>query len=79
MLGPTVDHVVGMSKEDGQALIDELEEWCIQDKYVFKHEWSPKDLLIWFNSATMHHAVEYTGRELRLLYRITVTGDEEIN
>ena len=79
VLGPTVDHVVGMSKEEGQALIDELEAWCIQSQYVFEHEWAPKDLLIWFNSATMHHAVEYTGAERRLLYRITVTGEEEIN
>lgn len=79
VLGPTVDHVVGMSQEDGQALIDDLEDWCTQDRYVFEHEWEAGDLLIWFNSATMHHAVEYTGPERRLLHRVTVNGEEEIN
>ena len=79
VLGATVDHVVGMSKAEGEALIAELETWCTQDKYIFEHHWAPDDLLIWFNSATMHAARKYTGAERRLLYRITITGDEEIN
>ena len=78
VLGPTMDHIIGLSKEDSEALREELEAWCIQPQFVYKHEWSVGDLLIWFNSATMHHAVEYTGPELRLLHRITITGEEEI-
>lgn len=78
VLGPTIDHIVGLSREDSEALREELEAWCIQPEFVYEHTWTVGDLLIWFNSATMHHAVEYTGRELRLLHRITITGEEEI-
>lgn len=79
VLGPTIDHVVGVTKDEGEALIKELEDWCTQDQYVFEHHWEPQDLLIWFNSATMHQAVPYAGPERRLLHRITVTGEEEIS
>lgn len=78
MLGPSMACIVGMSRDESEKLRLELEDWCTQPQYVYKHKWSVGDLLIWFNSATMHHAVEYTGRERRLLYRVTITGEVTI-
>jgi len=78
ILGPTWDHVVGMSREESEALREQLEAWCTQPQFVYDHNWSYGDLLVWYNGATMHKAPAYTGPEKRLLYRVTVDGDEEV-
>jgi len=63
-----------MSKAQSEDLIAELEAWFTQDKYIYQHEWHVNDLLIWFNSTTMHQAVEYAGSERRLFGVVTQEG-----
>lgn len=51
--------VEGMDKEEGRQLIEDLIAHTTQDKYTFKWEWSPGDMVIWDNLCTMHRGGEY--------------------
>ena len=62
--------VVGMSKEDGFALVEELINYVTQDRFVYRHKWQAKDLLIWNDMCTMHLATWFDDTKFdRVIYR----------
>lgn len=75
-MGLHADHVVGMNREEGRALLDELLEFATQDRFVYKHSWSADELVMWDNRATLHRATAYdTCRERRVVERTVVRGE----
>jgi alpha-ketoglutarate-dependent taurine dioxygenase len=54
VLGSSASHVVGMDRDEGRALLDELQAWATQRKFVYRHEWAVGDLVIWDNTGVMH-------------------------
>lgn len=76
VLGATVDHVVGMDPDEGRELIEKLEAWATDERFVYRHEWQVGDLVIWDNRGTMHRALPYTPDSERLMHRTTLVGDE---
>lgn len=72
-IGSHASHVIGMSVEEGQALLDELIEFATQPKFVYRHEWRVGDLVIWDNRCTMHRATPFdaTGH-VRDMRRTTI-------
>ena len=54
VLASHVERVVGLSDEQGRALIDQLTKFAIQDRFVYSHRWSVGELVIWDNRCTMH-------------------------
>lgn len=70
--------IVGMSENEGEALLLELKRHAIQERFRLKVKAEVGDILIWDNFATMHSAtaLEYSAAEgkRRLLYRISTTG-----
>ena len=70
--------IVGMSDEDGEALLLELKRHAIQECFRLKVKAHVGDILIWDNFATMHSAtpLEYSDEDgkRRRLYRISTTG-----
>ena len=76
VIGCHASHIEGMDKEEGQKLLQELLEWTTQPQFVYRHEWSPGDLLIWDNTGVLHKAESYPldcGRKMR---RTTLLGEE---
>jgi taurine dioxygenase len=62
--------VVGMSHEDGFALVEELINHVTQDRFVYRHKWQAKDLLIWNDMCTMHLATWFDDSKYdRVVYR----------
>ncbi len=55
-LGEHARDVVGMSREEGRALIAELNAWVTQDKYVIEVGYRAGDMSIWDNLCTYHRA-----------------------
>jgi len=51
--------IVGMEREEGKALIQELIAFATQPQFVFYHKWKPGDLVIWDNFCTMHRGGDY--------------------
>jgi alpha-ketoglutarate-dependent 2,4-dichlorophenoxyacetate dioxygenase len=75
-LGAHASHIVGLSVEDGRALLKELLEHVTQPQFRYRHEWQEGDLIIWDNRCVLHRATPFdTTRHKRLMQRTTVSGD----
>jgi alpha-ketoglutarate-dependent taurine dioxygenase len=78
VLGATTDHVVGMSPEDGRALLDDLLARATVPERVYRHEWQVGDVVIWDNRGVLHRALPYDPGSPRDMHRTTFAGDEPI-
>ncbi|MFT3803428.1 MAG: TauD/TfdA family dioxygenase [Burkholderiaceae bacterium] len=71
-----MSHVVGMSAQQSKALLDELLNFALQDKYIYKHRWWPGDVLMWDNRSLMHWAQPFDEHVLRrVMHRTTLAGN----
>ena len=65
-----------LTVEESAPLLTELEERATTPDNVYRHQWTPGDVLIWDNRCTMHYAVyDYDEHEPRRLHRTTAAGD----
>jgi taurine dioxygenase len=70
-----MDGIDGWPDDDGDSLLDELEQRCIQSHYEYRHKWKPDDIVIWDNRSVLHAATD-DYNEPRLLHRILLEGNE---
>jgi len=78
LIGSTANDIVGMSNEDSRILLDELLEWCTQDRFCYRHKWSDGDLVIFNNPGLLHRSYPYTDAAGRVMHRTTLKGIEAI-
>lgn len=78
VLGSSASHVVGMGLKEGRALLDELLAWATQIKFVYRHEWSVGDFVMWDNTGCMHRVASYPADSGRMMHRTTLVGEEAI-
>jgi alpha-ketoglutarate-dependent taurine dioxygenase len=76
VLGPTADHVVGMGKQEGDALLDDILARATTPDRVYRHIWKVGDLVIWDNRGVLHRALPYDPSSPRDMHRTTLHGDE---
>ena len=70
-----MDHIVGMDREAGHRLIDDLVAHSTQPQFVYRHKWRRGDIVIWDNRCLMHKANgDYPEGARRLMHRIIVAG-----
>jgi alpha-ketoglutarate-dependent taurine dioxygenase len=68
-----VDRIVGLSKAESRALIDELTAHVAQDRFVYRHKWEKGDLVFWDNRSVAHTGTNYDRRRYgRLMQRTTI-------
>lgn len=79
VIGSTAGSISGMSKEEGVALLDELLEWCTQDRFTYQHVWQKGDMVIFNNPGLLHRSRPYNEESGRELHRATVKGVEAIS
>jgi alpha-ketoglutarate-dependent 2,4-dichlorophenoxyacetate dioxygenase len=58
-LASHASHVIGMSLEEGTALLRELMAHATQPQFVYRHKWRVGDLLVWDNQQTMHRGTPF--------------------
>jgi alpha-ketoglutarate-dependent taurine dioxygenase len=75
-IGSTASHVEGMEPEEGRMLLCRLQEWATQDQFIYRHEWTVGDMLIWNNTGAMHRAIPYPQDSGRLMSRSGIAGVE---
>lgn len=68
--------VVGMNEADGEKLIRQLLEFATQPEYVYSHNWTVGDVLIWDERATLHRGRPWPYSEERTLTSLCVTAAE---
>jgi len=78
VLGATASHVVGMDRDEGRALLDDLLFRSTTPERIYRHEWSVGDLVIWDNRGVLHRACRYDPTSPRDMHRTTLSGDEAI-
>ncbi len=78
VIGATTDHVVGMSREAGRALLDDLLKRSTRPERVCRHHWSVGDTVIWDNRGVLHRVEPYDFSSPREMLRTTLLGDEPI-
>jgi alpha-ketoglutarate-dependent taurine dioxygenase len=78
VIGGTAFDIVGMAHEQGYAFLQELADWCTQDRFVYRHHWQQGDLVIWNNPGLLHCSYPYDEASGRVMHRTTVKGYEEI-
>jgi taurine dioxygenase len=61
---------------DGAALLAELMAHLTQPEFVYVHEWTAGDLVVWDNRCTLHAATWFDAQALeRVMWRTTVSGN----
>lgn len=78
VVGATASHVVGMDARESRALIERVEAWATQPEFVYRHEWSLGDAVMWDNRGTMHRAAPYEPTAHRIMRRVELAGEEAI-
>jgi alpha-ketoglutarate-dependent taurine dioxygenase len=78
VLGATTDHIEGMDRDEGRALLDDLLARATTPDRVYRHQWRLGDLVIWDNRGVLHRACPYDPSSPRDMHRTTFAGDEPI-
>jgi taurine dioxygenase len=66
--------IVGLSKEESQAALEQLFEISEDPAIVYEHEWRLGDLVIWDNWCSIHARKDFPREEPRLMRRLTIEG-----
>ena len=73
----TVIEVVGMPKDEGLALVQEMVDFVTQDRFVYRHKWRVGDVLMWDNRCTLHTGTLFDDTKyIREMHRLWVRGDK---
>jgi alpha-ketoglutarate-dependent taurine dioxygenase len=78
VLGATASHVVGLDRDEGRALLDDLLARSTTPERIYRHQWEVGDLVIWDNRGVLHRACRYDAASPRDMHRTTLHGDEPI-
>lgn len=71
-----VSHFTGMPRAESDALLEKLLAHATQERFLFRHRWGPRDVVMWDNRSTIHCATPYdAGAERRVIHRTVVKGD----
>jgi alpha-ketoglutarate-dependent taurine dioxygenase len=68
--------IEGMAESEGRQLLEELVEFCVREGRVYRHAWSPGDVLIWDNRCMIHRTEGFDETHPRLMYHVRVAGDD---
>ena len=66
--------VVGLPREEGIALVEELRAHFHQDRFRYRHVWSVGDIVYWDNQATLHARTAFDPSTRRVLKRVSLAG-----
>jgi alpha-ketoglutarate-dependent taurine dioxygenase len=78
LVGQTMRAIVGLPKEESDALVARILAHSEQPKYIYSHDWQVNDVLVWDNTGTVHRVVPFDldcGRELQ---RVKLAGEEPV-
>jgi len=72
-LSAHIGRIQGWETPEALMLIRELTEFATQPQFVYTHEWTVGDLVIWDNRNTMHRGLRYEDKKYpRDLRRVTL-------
>ena len=69
------DHIVGLGREEGRALLDTLIETAERPDFIYTHVWRVGDVVMWDNRCTLHGRTGFDPAHRRMLRRVAVKGE----
>ena len=71
-----VSHFSNLERKESDALFRRLLDHSTQERFVFRHRWGSRDVVMWDNRCTMHCATPYdAAAERRVIHRtVVLTG-----
>jgi taurine dioxygenase len=75
-----IEYIDGLARDESDALLDELLEFCQSPHFYYRHCWYAGDVVIWDNRSILHQANDdYDWRaEKRRLMRIMLAGERPV-
>jgi taurine dioxygenase len=68
-----VSHFSNLERKESDALFRRLLDHSTQERFVFRHRWGARDVVMWDNRCTMHCATPYdAAAERRVIHRTVV-------
>ena len=67
--------IIGLPEEESQALLHDLFDFSVQERFIYRHNWAANDLIFWDNRQTMHLATPFPPQYRRRLNRTTIRGN----
>ena len=77
-LASHASHIVGWPIDEGRELLRELMDFATRPAYVYRHVWSPADVVMWDNLATMHRATPFEDTTYRRDMRRTTVREAQV-
>jgi taurine dioxygenase len=68
-------HVLGMDPAESDALLRELADCLVDDRYSYFHQWRENDVIVWDNWRVIHSAAGVPFHVRRRAHRTTLLGD----
>lgn len=70
--------VVGLPRDESEALIDALWAHATNDGFTWTQIWREGDLVAWDNRCTMHRRDRFDPATIRLMHRTTAEGERPV-
>ncbi|MBL6613221.1 MAG: TauD/TfdA family dioxygenase [Reyranella sp.] len=71
-----VEGILGLDHKEALPLLDELLAHGTEERFQYRHAWTPGDLVMWDNRCLLHKANgDYDMGQVRYLYRVMLQGD----
>ncbi len=72
--------VDGMDAPESDALLKQIFDHCLDDRFQMRYRWRPKDVVIWDNAAVMHAATtqKLDPSKHRTLWRTIIVGGRPV-
>ena len=67
-------YVNGCSLEESEDILNQLWTHATQPRFCYEHRWSPGDVVVWDNRATLHRRAAFDSDARRVLYAAQVEG-----
>ncbi|HTH98592.1 MAG TPA: TauD/TfdA family dioxygenase [Stellaceae bacterium] len=67
--------IIGLPKDESDDILNRLFDHSEKQEFVYEHEWSVGDLLLWDNRCSTHARTDFPSTERRLMLRTTVKGN----
>jgi taurine dioxygenase len=71
--------IMELEPDESRALLERLFTHLEDRRYVYEHQWSPGDLLVWDNTSVLHARTDFDPRESRILRRVSLERHDTLH
>lgn len=71
----TNGYVNGLPLAESEALLDELWAHATRPEFVYRHAWTPGEVVVWDNRMLLHKRDPFDPAEIRLMWRTQTKGE----